>query len=155
MKTYLIGDIAKKMNVTTDTLRYYDKEGLLPFAKRNEAGRRIFTEDDLGYVEVINCLKKSAVPVKEIGQFIEWCMQGDQTLEQRYDFMVKREVDLERQIKELETQLAFLRWKKWYYARAKAAKTESVNFKPGTQRSDPALYDYYQKLHPASNKFIE
>ena len=70
MKTYLIGDIAKKMNVTTDTLRYYDKEGLLPFAKRNEAGRRIFTEDDLGYVEVINCLKKSAVPVKEIGQFI-------------------------------------------------------------------------------------
>lgn len=36
MKTYLIGDIAKKMNVTTDTLRYYDKEGLLPFAKRNE-----------------------------------------------------------------------------------------------------------------------
>lgn len=103
MKTYLIGDIAKKMNVTTDTLRYYDKEGLLPFAKRNEAGRRIFTEDDLGYVEVINCLKKSAVPVKKIGQFIEWCMQGDQTLEQRYDFMVKREAALERQIKELET----------------------------------------------------
>lgn len=111
MKTYLIGDIAKKMNVTTDTLRYHDKEGLLPFAKGNEAGRRIFTEDDLGYVEVINCLKKSAVPVKEIGQFIEWCMQGDQTLEQRYDFMVKREAALERQIKELETQLAFLRWK--------------------------------------------
>lgn len=57
MTKYTIGDISRKLNVSNDAVRYYDKEGLLPFAKRNKAGRREFTDDDLGYIEVIDCLK--------------------------------------------------------------------------------------------------
>lgn len=145
MEKYRIGEIAEKMGVTTDTLRYYDKEGLLPFVQRNAAGRRYFTDDDLGYLEVINCMKKSAIPVKEIGQFIEWCMTGDSTLKNRLDFLTEHEQGLETQIQELAEQLAFLRWKKWYYARALAAKTERVNQIPGTTQVKPSLYQEYQK----------
>lgn len=64
---YSISDVAKITKISTDTLRYYDKIGLLPFVKRNDSGYRVFSETDLKYLEVIQCLKLSDVPVKEIG----------------------------------------------------------------------------------------
>lgn len=145
LKTFSIGEIAQRMNVSVDTLRYYDKEGLLPFVKRDQAGRRQFTEDDLGYLEVIDCMKKSAIPVKEIGTFIDFCMTGDQTLADRYEFLNEHEVMLEDKIKTLETQLAFLRWKKWYYKRALDAGTEQVNLLPGTTQVDPQVHQIYDQ----------
>ena len=111
MKSFLIGDISKMYGISQDTLRYYDKAGLLPSVKKNQAGRRIFTEDDLGYIEVIDCLKRSGIPVKEIAKFMDWCVEGDKTLPQRYAFMVEQEAALERKIQDLQTQLDFLRWK--------------------------------------------
>lgn len=97
--------------ISQDTLRYYDKAGLLPFVKKNNAGRREFTEDDLGYIEVIDCLKRSGIPVKEIAKFMDWCVEGDETLPQRYAFMIEQEAALEKKIYDLQTQLDFLRWK--------------------------------------------
>ncbi|MBO0453094.1 MULTISPECIES: MerR family transcriptional regulator [Enterococcus] len=143
MKTFLIGDISAMYGISQDTLRYYDKAGLLPFVKKNTAGRRVFTEDDLGYIEVIDCLKRSGIPVKEIAKFMDWCVEGDQTLPQRYAFMIEQEAVLERKIRELQTQLDFLRWKKWYYQTANEAGTESVFFKEGTRQVDDSWHQKY------------
>jgi DNA-binding transcriptional MerR regulator len=108
MNSFLIGDISKMYGISQDTLRYYYKAGLLPFVKKNQAGRRVFTEDDLGYIEVIDCLKRSGIPVKEIAKFMDWCVEGDKTLPQRYAFMVEQEAALERKIQDLQAQLDFL-----------------------------------------------
>lgn len=135
MKSFLIGDISKMYGISQDTLRYYDKAGLLPFVKKNQAGRRIFNEDDLGYIEVIDCLKRSGIPVKEIAKFMDWCVEGDKTLPQRYAFMVEQEAALERKIQDLQTQLDFLRWKKWYYQIANEAGTEKNFLKKGHGKS--------------------
>lgn len=143
MKKYLIGEIAAKYGISQDTLRYYDKAGLLPFVKKNAAGRREFTEDDLGYIEVIDCLKRSGIPVKEIAKFMDWCVEGDQTLPQRYTFMIEQEAALEKKIQELQAQLDFLRWKKWYYQTANEAGTESIFFKPGTHQVDDKWHEKY------------
>jgi len=139
MKTYTIGDISRKLNVSTDAVRYYDKEGLLPFIKRNSSGRREFTDNDLGYIEVIDCLKKSGIPIKDIAKFIQWCVQGDETLDERFVFMEEHEKQLEEKIKTLETNLKFLRWKKWYYRKAAEAGTEKIHFLPGTTQVDPEI----------------
>ena len=136
MKSFLIGDISKMYGISQDTLRYYDKAGLLPFVKKNQAGRRVFTEDDLGYIEVIDCLKRSGIPVKEIAKFMDWCVEGDKTLPQRYAFMVEQEAVLEKKIHELQAQLDFLRWKKWYYQIANEAGTEKIFFKEGSRQVD-------------------
>ncbi|MDA3965804.1 MerR family transcriptional regulator [Enterococcus thailandicus] len=144
MKTYTIGEIAEKYQLSTDTLRYYDKEGLLPFVKKNSAGRRVFTEDDLGYLNVIECLKKSATPVKDIATFMEWCMQGDGTLPDRYAFIVEQETILEAKIQVLEANLAFLRWKKWYYQKANEVGTETVFFEPGTRQVSEKWHQEYE-----------
>lgn len=129
--------------ISQDTLRYYDKAGLLPFVKKNKAGRREFTEDDLGYIEVIDCLKRSGIPVKEIAKFMDWCVEGDETLPQRYTFMIEQEAALEKKIYDLQTQLDFLRWKKWYYQTANEAGTEEVFFKEGTRQVDGKWHQKY------------
>ena len=143
MKKFLIGDITKMYGISQDTLRYYDKAGLLPFVKKNNAGRREFTEDDLGYIEVIDCLKRSGIPVKEIAKFMDWCVEGDETLPQRYAFMIEQEAALEKKIYDLQTQLDFLRWKKWYYQAANEAGTEEVFFKEGTRQVDGKWHQKY------------
>lgn len=143
MKKYLIGDITERFGISQDTLRYYDKAGLLPFVKRNAAGRREFTEDDLGYIEVIDCLKKSGIPVKEIAKFMDWCVEGDSTLPKRYTFMLEQEAQLERKITELQAQLDFLRWKKWYYQTANEAGSEAIFFKAGTHQVDSKWHQRY------------
>ena len=145
MKKYTIGDISRKLNVSTDAVRYYDKEGLLPFVKRNSSGRREFTGNDLGYIEVINCLKKSGIPIKDIAQFIQWCVQGDETLNDRFTFMEEHEIQLEEKIKTLEDNLKFLRWKKWYYGKAAELGTEKIHFLPGTTQVDPQIKLNFEK----------
>lgn len=146
MKSFLIGDISKMYGISQDTLRYYDKAGLLPFVKKNQAGRRIFNEDDLGYIEVIDCLKRSGIPVKEIAKFMDWCVEGDKTLPQRYAFMVEQEAVLEKKIHELQAQLDFLRWKKWYYQIANEAETEKIFFKEGSRQVDKKWHQKYIEI---------
>ena len=114
--------------------------------KKNQAGRRIFTEDDLGYIEVIDCLKRSGIPVKEIAKFMDWCVEGDKTLPQRYAFMVEQEAALERKIQDLQTQLDFLRWKKWYYQIANEAGTEKIFFKEGSRQVDKKWHQKYIEI---------
>lgn len=148
---YTIGQVAELTQITTDTLRYYDKIGLLPFVKRNEFGHRLFNERDLKYLEVIQCLKKSNVPVKEIGQFVEWTIIGDETLEKRKAFFTEKQKDLEEKIASLEAMLTFLKWKKWYYEEACVAGTEAIHFIEGTHSFNPVVLDKYNKMQKNEN----
>ena len=141
---YLIGDVAKKMNINTSAIRFYDKKGLLPFIERDEAGRRKFKQQDMNFLEVIDCLKKSGVPVKDIAHFVRLCMEGDETLRERYDYLNNEEVNLEKKISDLNDKLAFLRFKKWYYKTSVEAGTEKIHFVPGENLVAPDTKSQYQ-----------
>jgi len=144
--SYSIGQVSEKLSISPYTLRYYDKEGLLPFVDRNEAGRRRFKDNDFNFLEVIMCLKEADVPVKQIGDFIDLCMTGDTTLQARYDFLPEHELALEKKMAQLQHTLDFLRWKKWYYKTALQAGTESIHYLPGTNHVDPAVHAEFEKL---------
>jgi len=141
---YSIGEVAERMGTNTSTLRYYDKQGLLPFVDRNAAGRREFKDNDFNFLEVINCLKKSGVPVKDIGKFINLCLQGDETLRERYDYLDQEERVLEEKVTEMQKQLDFLRFKKWYYKTSVEAGTEDIHFTEGTKFVDPETHQQYR-----------
>ena len=64
MCRYSIGEVAEIIGVPTSTLRYYDKEGILPFVKRTEGNVRSFTDEDLEWLRVIECLKKTKMSIK-------------------------------------------------------------------------------------------
>lgn len=120
---YTIGDAAKKMGLSASTLRYYDKEGLLPHMNRSGSGMRMFAEDDLEWIHFIECLKKSGLAIKEIKQFVDWYLEGDGTIEQRRSMFYARKRALEEEMEKLQHTLDFVSYKCWFYDVAAEAGT--------------------------------
>ncbi|UOE56067.1 MerR family transcriptional regulator [Bacillus sp. CMF12] len=127
MKTYTISEVAKELNLTVYTLRYYDKEGLMPFVERTSSGNRLFKESDLSALKVIECLKATGMPIKEIKNFIDWCSEGDATLQQRYDMFLERKANVEAQMEELRKTMDVIEHKCLYYKTALEAGTEDIH----------------------------
>ena len=127
MSTYTIKDAAKLMNVPPSTIRYYDKEGLIPSIKRKETGYRIFTEEALSALKIIDCLKKTGMPIKDIRQFFQWIDEGDDSLEERYEMFLERKAAVEAQMAELQQIMDTINYKCWYYETALKAGTEDVH----------------------------
>ncbi|MCP3762896.1 MerR family transcriptional regulator [Domibacillus sp. A3M-37] len=127
MKTYSISEAAKELNLTVYTLRYYDKEGLMPFVERTPSGTRLFKESDIGALKIIKCLKATGMPIKEIKSFIDWCSEGDATLQQRYDMFMERKASVEAQMEELRNTREVIEHKCSYYKTALDAGTEDIH----------------------------
>ncbi|PEL13403.1 MerR family transcriptional regulator [Bacillus sp. AFS017336] len=108
---YTIGQVAKLNNLSISQLRYYDNQGLLPFLKRADSGDRIFDEDALKFIEMILCLKNTGMPIKRIKQFVDWSMNGEDTLHERLELMKQQEKNVLEQIKETEENLEKIRRK--------------------------------------------
>ncbi len=123
--SYTIKDIAKMMNVSTYTLRYYDKEGLFPNVKRVN-GIRIFEEKDFEWLRVLNCLKNINMPIKKIKEYIDLCALGDASLEKRLEMILEQEKSIDDQIAQLNYYKQEIEFKKAYYKAAIDAGTESA-----------------------------
>ncbi len=120
---YTVGEMAKLLGVPASTLRYYDKEGLLPFVGRSSGGIRQFHDSDLEWLRVINCMKKAGMSLKDIRQYIELARQGNGTIDTRLAmFRHQREV-LQQQMEELQHTLAMVEYKCWYYETAQTTGT--------------------------------
>ena len=123
---YTVGEMAKLLGVPASTLRYYDKEGLLPFVGRTAGGIRTFQDSDVEWLRVIGCMKKAGMSLKDIRQYIELAMQGDDTIDARLRlFQHQREV-LKAQMEEMQHTLRMVEYKCWYYETAKASGTINV-----------------------------
>lgn len=124
---YTISQVAEKCGLTAHTLRYYDKEGLLPFVERSASGIRKFREADFEWLGIITCLKETGLPVKQIKQFIDWCIEGDSALAERYNVFVEQKRSIEKQMAVLQKHLDKVNYKIWYYKTALEAGTTSVH----------------------------
>jgi DNA-binding transcriptional MerR regulator len=127
VKTYSISEVAKELDLTAYTLRYYDNEGLMPFVERSPSGTRVFKESDIEALKVIECLKATGMSIKEIKNFIDWCSEGDSTLQQRYDMFIERKATVEAQIEELKKTMELIEHKCLYYKTALDAGTEDIH----------------------------
>jgi len=87
MKYCSISEAAAKFNIPESTLRYYEKQGLLPLIERDEAGRRLFSEDQMALLQTVICLKNTHMPIKSIKQYLGWILEGDATIESRLEMM--------------------------------------------------------------------
>lgn len=123
---YTIGEMAKKLGVAPSALRYYDKEGLLPFMQRSEGGIRVFTDSDCEFLRIIHCLKATGMQIKDIREFISLVMQGDETIDTRLELFEKRRSEVEKQMEELQKTLDIINFKCWYYETARSAGSTSV-----------------------------
>jgi len=123
---YSIGEVANKLNIPTSTLRYYDREGLLSNVKRSSGGIRVFSDLELGALSMVECLKATGMQIKDIKQFLDWCSEGDSTLEKRRDMYLQRKEVVKKQMEELQNTMDVIEYKCWYYETACAAGTEEA-----------------------------
>ncbi|MGM9597873.1 MAG: MerR family transcriptional regulator [Eubacteriales bacterium] len=112
---YTIGEMAKLLGVAPSTLRYYDKEGLLPFMERSGGGMRVFTDKDYEILKIIHCLKASGMQIKDIREFIRLVSLGDESIDARLELFRKRRLEVEKQMAELRETLDVVNFKCWYY----------------------------------------
>ena len=123
--SYTISEAAQKTGLPPSTIRYYDKEGLLPNIKRKN-GIRVFEDMDLRLMGLLTCLKNTGMPIKRIRDYVELTSKGDDTLLERYEIIKSQRQFVLDQIEQLQYYLEELDFKDWYYNKALAAGSESA-----------------------------
>lgn len=121
--SYTVGEVAKILNIAPSTLRYYDKEGLLPFVERSDGGIRIFKEEDFNWLFIIECLKKSGLSIKDIKNYIDMTLKGDETIEARLELFQKQREKVKKEMEDLQNTLDTLDYKCWFYETAQKLGT--------------------------------
>ena len=114
---YTIGQVSELFHIPISTLRYYDKEGLFPEIQRTSGIRR-FGEKEIDALRGIECLKKSGLEIKDIKQFMEWCIQGSETYPQRLNLFLRQRRQVEAELAHMNRVLDMLKFKCWYYEEA-------------------------------------
>ena len=126
--TYTPAKAAEKIGISAHTLRFYDKEGLLPNVGRDEHGNRRFTDNDLQWLSLLQCLKNTGVSLKDIKRFAECTTIGDDTIDERLALFESQTEKVKCQIAELKRYLNLLKYKLAFYQKAKAlGSVEGVN----------------------------
>ncbi len=147
---YSIRETAALIGVSPSTLRYYDKEGLLPTVERTAGGMRVFKDSDIEWLRIIDCLKKTGMSLKDIRQFIDMVQAGDSTIEARLAMFERRREAVEGQIAELQKTLDILNYKCWFYTTAKNVGTTATP-KAMTLEEIPEKWrpvrQYLQEIH--------
>lgn len=135
---YTVGEMAKLLGVPASTLRYYDKEGLLPFVERSPGGRRMFQEKDCEWLQTIACMKKTGMSLRDIRVYIDMAMRGDETMEPRLQLLSRQREAVRAQMAELQRTLDMLDFKCWYYETAlRSGTTDEVRNMPPEEIPEP------------------
>lgn len=147
--TYTIKEVSEKVGLSIYTLRYYDKEGLLPFVARNEAGYREFTDGDLNIIHTICCLKNTGMKISKIRQYIGDVMAGPDSIEDRQQLLHDHREKILEQQRILSENLKEIDYKLDIYDAPNAGDiiSRELQFAEAEKRAN-ALADPYIKTVP-------
>jgi DNA-binding transcriptional MerR regulator len=114
-KTYTIREVEKEMVLSIDTLRYYEKIGLLHPIRRRENGRRAYSEEDLGWIYWLKLLRESGMSIQMMKRYVEITRAGDHTMDERCAILQEHRNQLHERIKRLQGYLKKLDQKVEFY----------------------------------------
>ena len=104
-----IAEVSEKYNLSQDTLRYYERIGLIPPVNRNKGGMRSYTEEDCKWVDFIKCMRQSAgLPIEVLIEYVSLFREGDETLETRKNLLIEQRDRLAEKIEEMTNTLVRL-----------------------------------------------
>ena len=110
-----IKEVSQKYNISQDTLRYYERVGMIPKVTRTASGIRDYQESDLSWVELVICMRSAGLPVEALIEYVELYQQGDQTFSARLELLQEQRRNLEEQQKQLEAAISKLDYKNSRY----------------------------------------
>jgi len=109
-------EMAERAELSVDTLRYYEKAGLMPPVQRLPNGHRRYSESDVGWLELVKCLRCTGMPIRHIQRYAELNADGDSTARERYELLHQHRCEVLDQITELQRNLEHLNGKlSWYH----------------------------------------
>lgn len=100
-----ISQVSQKYGLSADTLRYYEKEGLIPPVRRNESGLRDYSEQDCNWVEFIKCMRGAGLSIETLRKYVRLFNQGNRTLQKRKSLLLREREALQNRLKELQAVL--------------------------------------------------
>jgi DNA-binding transcriptional MerR regulator len=106
-----ITEVAKEFDLTPDTLRYYERAGLIPGVNRTSGGIRNYQEDDCRWIEFIKCMRGAGLPVDTLISYVKMFQEGDNTIEERKALLIEQRDVLAKRIIELQSTLERLNLK--------------------------------------------
>lgn len=106
-----IKEVSEKYGISQDTLRYYERIGLIPAVTRTSGGIRNYQESDLGWVENAICMRNAGVPIEALIEYVRLYQMGDSTIEARKQLLEEQYEILQEQKQQIETTMERLNYK--------------------------------------------
>jgi len=103
-----ISEVSEQYELSADTLRYYERVGLIPPVNRTESGIRDYNDDDLKRVDFIKCMRSAGLPIEVLIQYVGLVAQGDQTAGRRRQILMEQRELLLDKIEEMQKVLSIL-----------------------------------------------
>ncbi len=106
-----IKEVSEKFNVSADTLRYYERVGMIPHVTRTAGGVRDYRENDISWVELAVCMRSAGMPVEAMIEYVRLFREGDSTIPARLQLLTEQRERLEEQKAQIDSTLKRLNYK--------------------------------------------
>lgn len=117
----------EQTNLPYETLKFYCNQGLIPNVKRNSNNQRIFDENDISWINSLNCLRNCGMSISEMKDYIKLCLEGESTIPERKEILaIKRQSLLEQQ-KLIQESIDYIDWKQDFYDDVLSGKIEYIS----------------------------
>lgn len=113
-----IKEVSEKYHITQDTLRYYERVGMIPEVTRTSGGIRDYQEKDIGWIEMAICMRSAGLPVEALVDYVILYQMGDETFQARLELLEEQRENLEEQKKQLQAAMDKLDYKISRYRKA-------------------------------------
>lgn len=124
-----IAEVSKKYDLTQDTLRYYERIGLIPEVNRSKSGIRDYTEEDCRWVEFIKCMRSAGLPIEVLIEYVTLFKQGDETIKARKELLIEQRKRLVEKMEDMKETIERLDYKIERYEGIKCEKEKGLKRK--------------------------
>lgn len=121
-----IAEVSEQYNISADTLRYYERVGLIPHVNRNESGIRDYNDLDLRRVDFIKCMRSAGLPIEVLIEYVALVQKGDKTIEARKEMLIEQRDLLIARMMEMQKTLDILNHKIEVYEKAVLKKEKQM-----------------------------
>lgn len=124
-----IKEVCEKFDITADTLRYYERVGVIPAVHRTKSGIRDYTEQDIGWVEHALCMRNAGVPVEMLIEYVRLFQEGDATIAARRELLIETRAEIQKQLDKCQATMERINYKIAIYDEAVKTGTLAWNTK--------------------------
>lgn len=124
-----ISEVSKKFGLSADTLRYYERIGLIPHVSRSQSGLRDYDEESCNWIEFIKCMRSAGLPIEILIEYVTMFRQGDSTISARKELLIEQRDILRQKISDMQSTLDRLDYKINLYESGMMKQCENKLFK--------------------------